>query len=350
MKTAFRLVLSLGGAIAIPLIATGQPTSELGIKLHPGLTISGTVGTVYSIESADDPARTNAADGWRCLEFLQLPSSPWLWFDHSAAVGGARFYRARIFEPLTNLVFVPPGSFRMGSPTNEWDSYPASENPQTVVVISRGFWMGKCEVTQGEYLGLIGVNPSYFNGQPVAGHPQYGIDLNRPVERVSWDDATNFCAKLTDQHVAARLIPPGSRYRLPTAAEWQYACRAWTSTRFGYGDDPDYSSLAEYAWFKDNSDGMPHAVGQKRPNPWGLYDMHGNVYEWCQDWYQGFQPFLPGGIVVDPKGPPSGSSRLMGGGAYLYPGRACRSASLQNYCQPCSADQIGFRVVLSAAP
>lgn len=211
--------------------------------------------------------------------------------------------------------------------------------------------MGKCEVTQGEYLGLMGVNPSYYNGRPTVGGTDYGLDLKRPVERISWNDATNFCAKLTARHLSAELIPQGSRYRLPTAAEWQYSCRAWTTTRFSYGDDPDYWNLGDYAWFKDNSEGTPHPVGLKIPNPWGLYDMHGNVWEWCHDLYRGYQPFLSGGIIVDPQGPAAGTSRLVGGGAYLYSARTCRSAVFNNYPQEDRTEsQIGVRVVLSGSP
>ena len=139
--------------------------------------------------------------------------------------------------------------------------------------------MGKYEVTQGEYLAVMGSNPSCFQ-------PSDGRHPNRPVEQVSWYDATNYCGQLTQRERAAGRIATNSVYRLPTEAEWEYACRAWTSTRFSYGDDPGYTNLTNYAWYGDNSGGTTHPVGQKLPNPWGLYDMHGNVWEWCQDWYR----------------------------------------------------------------
>src|SRR5207248_1599158 len=146
-----------------------------------------------------------------------------------------------------NLVFIPPGTFRMGSPTNGVDHF-VDEDPQTAVTISRGLWMGKYEVTQAEYLAVMGSNPSYFTG-----------DNNRPVAGVSWYDATSYCATLTQSERAAGRIPTNCIYRLPTEAEWEYACRAWTSTRFSYGDDPVYTNLTNYAWYADNT---THPVGQ----------------------------------------------------------------------------------------
>jgi len=159
----------------------------------------------------------------------------------------------------------------MGSPTNELDRWDG-EGPQTAVTISRGFWMGKYEVTQGEYLEVMGSNPSRFTG-----------DTNRPVETVTWYDATNYCGQLTQRERAAGRIAANSLYRLPTEAEWDYACRAGTSTRSSFGDDLGYTNLTNYAWYRENRGLTTHPVGQKLPNPWGLYDMHGNVWEWCQD-------------------------------------------------------------------
>src|SRR6266566_9619431 len=190
----------------------------------------------------------------------------------------------KIMKTPTNMVFIPPGTFRMGSPTNEVDRYDM-EGPQTAVTISRGYWMGKCEVTQGEYLAVMASNPSFITG-----------DTNRPVEQVTWYDATNYCGVLTQREQAAGRIAADSVYRLPWEAEWEYACRAWTSTRFSYGDDPGYTNLTNYAWYKGNSGSTTHPVGQKLPNPWGLYDMHGNVWEWCQDLWS---CNLPGGIDLD---------------------------------------------------
>jgi formylglycine-generating enzyme required for sulfatase activity len=226
------------------------------------------------------------------------------------------------------MVFIPPGTFRMGSPNNELDRW-VDEGPQAEVIISRGFWMGKFEVTQAEYMSVMGSNPSAFTG-----------DLNRPVEQVSWDAATNFCAKLTQQQKVEGRIVSGCFYRLPTEAEWEYACRALTSTRFSYGDDLSYANLASYAWYFDNSGGTTHPVGQKLPNPWGLYDMHGNVWEWCMERKYDYS----GEIVVDPHGSNSGLV-VSRGGAWRYDNRSCRSATRGDVIN--DLRNFGIRIILT---
>jgi formylglycine-generating enzyme required for sulfatase activity len=167
---------------------------------------------------------------------------------------------------------------------------------------------------------------------------------------VSWPDATNYCAKLTQQELAAGRIPAGSHYQLPTEAEWECAARAGTTTRFSYADDPAYASLGSHAWYSANSGLTPHSIGQKLPNPWGLYDMEGNVVEWCQDWFG----LLPGGVQTDPTGPASSLSgrKVTRGGAFDNTQQSCRSAhrSLFN-AGPFDRDtDLGFRIVLVAGP
>jgi formylglycine-generating enzyme required for sulfatase activity len=338
MKTRFSKLVRFLSLLCLAVCAVGpraaaQTPTGLNIQTYAGLSITGVVGTVYSIESVTDMAQTNA---WRCLEYLQLPARPYLWADKSAPATGQRFYRVGVFAAPTNLVFIPPGTFRMGSPTNEVDR-DAWEGPQTAVTISRGYWMGKYLVTQGDYLALTGNNPSYFS-------TNYGFsgDLTRPVEAVSWLDATAYCAQLTQQERAAGRIGTGCVYRLPTEAEWEYACRGWTSTMFSYGDDPGYTHLTNYAWYIA-SESITHPVGQKLPNPWGLYDMHGNVFEWCQDWFDTY----PGGIAVDPQGPATGSSRVFRSGYWGGFGRDCRSARRDSYDPTGRNARIGFRVVLA---
>jgi formylglycine-generating enzyme required for sulfatase activity len=321
------------GATALPLVAppraSAQPT--LNLQLYAGLSITGTVGTVYSIEYVTDLAQTNS---WRSLEFLQPTASPYLWTDKSAPATGRRFYRARVLAASTNMVFIPPGTFMMGSPSNEVDREPLPgivEGPQMAVTISKGYWMGKYLVTQQEYLAVIGTNPSTFPG------------LSNPVETVTWFNATNYCGKLTQSDRAAGRIATNNVYRLPTEAEWEYACRAWTSTRFSYGDDPGYTNLTQYAWYAANSGDTPHPVGQKLPNPWGLYDMHGNVAEWCQDRYGPY----PGGIALDPQGPTTGSNRIGRGCPWFRTGANYRSAWRNAAPPDIIGDAVGFRVVLA---
>jgi formylglycine-generating enzyme required for sulfatase activity len=161
MKTSLRLTIAAFGLAIFNISA--QTPAGLNLQLYAGLTITGAVGTVYSVEYVTCLAQTNTPSAWRSLEYLQLPTSPYLWADKSSPATGNRFYRAVVVSAPTNMVFIPPGTFMMGSPSNEvgrWDR----EGPQRAVTISHGFWMGKYEVTQGEYLAVMGSNPSWFNG------------------------------------------------------------------------------------------------------------------------------------------------------------------------------------------
>jgi formylglycine-generating enzyme required for sulfatase activity len=236
------------------------------------------------------------------------------------------------------MVFIAPNTFTMGSPTNEL-GHRSDESPQTVVTLTRGFWISKFLVTQREYLAVTGSNPSGFPG-----------DLERPVETVSWFAASNYCALLTDQDLAAGHIPPGSHYRLPTEAEWECAARAGTTTAYNYGEDPDALSLTNHAWYSDNSGFKPRPVGLKEPNAWGLYDMAGNVWEWCQDWYGPYS----GGSLTDPRGPATNpiGFKVIRGGAWEGFAFDCRSArrSIEGASPFITDFIIGFRVVLDVGP
>ena len=205
---------------------------------------------------------------------------------------------------LTNSIgmrmrLIPPGSFLMGSPPSEgnrWD-----DETQHPVTIDRPFYLGVCQVTQAQWQAVMGNNPSRFKGD------------DRPVEQVSWNDCQEFCRRLSERE--------GKTYRLPTEAEWEYACRAGTTTAYYFGDDA--ASLAEYAWFWENSDSQTHPVGQKKPNAWGLHDMHGNVWEWCADWYRPYQREVE---AAEEQNPFRGSFRVYRGGSWLNGASGCRAA------------------------
>ncbi|MFH1421813.1 MAG: formylglycine-generating enzyme family protein [Planctomycetota bacterium] len=197
------------------------------------------------------------------------------------------------------FVKIEAGEFMMGSPENEKDRQ--SDETQHKVKITKPFYIQTTEVTQAQWKAVMGNNPSYFQGPARAAAG--GDDL--PVEKVSWDDAQEFIKKLNSKEGK-------NVYRLPTEAEWEYACRAGSTTRFCYGDDE--SKLRDYAWYQDNSDSKTHPVGTKLPNAWGLYDMHGNVLEWCNDSYDaGYYTSSP---ANDPQGPTSGEGRVLRGGSW----------------------------------
>lgn len=280
-------------------------------------------------------ASSNLSD-WSVLSTVTNTLGNLVFTDVTANLTPQKFYRAFEQTSPSNMVFIPPTTFTMGSPANELHRA-TNEGPQTIVTLSRGYWIGKYEVTQAEYLSIMSTNPSSFSN-----------DLSHPVSSVSWPDATNFCAKLTERELAAGRIPAGSRYRLPTEAEWECAARAGTTTRFSFGDDLNYSSVTNHAWINFEGGLTVHPVGQKLPNRWGLYDIEGNVFEWCQDW---LGP-LPGGTVVDPVGPDTNPIgwRVMRGGAFDFSETSCRSAARSFFpSHPALNDwNLGFRVVLAA--
>ena len=216
-------------------------------------------------------------------------------------------------------------------------------------------------MTQGEYLALMGTNPSRFTTQDYNGNP-ISPDLNRPVEQVSWIDATNYCGQLTSQERTAGRLPAGWRYRLPTEAEWEYACRAGTATAFSFGNAirggaANFQNHYEYdAGIGDLYVPGPEvswractaAVGSYPPNAWGLYDLHGNVWEWCQDWYAA--DYYTPSAATDPQGPTDGSERVMRGGGYSSEARFHRSAERNLYLPYQRNQNVGFRLALPAGP
>ena len=332
------LVASLSMATGLP--AFPQAPANLGVQVlagHANLSIAADVGTAWSIQYANGLV---SVSNWLPLTNVTLTTSPMTVVDPASAADGTRFYRAVSSQVSTNLVttnmvWIAPGSFMMGSPSTEVDR--ATDETQHTVTLTQGFYIGKYLVTQAEFLDVMGVNPSFFNGGV------FGNDLNRPVEQVYWFSAVAYCAQLTQTEQQAGHLPPGWAYRLPTEAEWEYACRAGTTTRFSYGDDPGYAQLVNYAWYGKNSTNSTQAVGHKAPNPWGLYDVHGDIFEWCQDWYGGY----PTSPVVDPQGPASGSAKVFRGGAWDQAGQFCRSAGRYSTDPATRFPDVGFRLVLA---
>ena len=228
------------------------------------------------------------------------------------------------------LIEIPAGTFTMGSPAGEKGRQENEE--QVTVTLTKPFGLGKTEVTQGQWQKVMGTEP--WEGQSFV-----QADKDCPTSCVDWNDATAFCQRLTDTDHTNGKLPAGEEYRLPTEAEWEYACRAGTTTAFSFGNDEQ--QLGNYGWFSGNVFSYPHAVGMKKPNPWGLYDMHGNVMEWCSDWYD---RKLSGG--TDPVGPGGGSRRVLRGGSWgIFPD-SCRSA-IRFGIVPSNRNALGFRVARS---
>jgi formylglycine-generating enzyme required for sulfatase activity len=236
-----------------------------------------------------------------------------------------------------DMVEIPAGVFLMGSGNDELDRS-TDEGPQHRVTIGQVFHIGKFEVTQGQWQAVMGNNPSFFTGNP-----------SLPVESVSWNQitqsGTGFLDKLNVMTAASR--PGGKVFRLPTEAEWEYAARAGSATRFYWGDDLGASAIGNYAWHAGNSDSgsrrSSHPVGLKLSNAWGLYDMAGNVIEWCQDSYGRFEAAPQTG----PAGPAAGAYKVLKGGGWDYDSYAGRSAYRDAIAPDSRVNILGLRVVLA---
>ena len=231
------------------------------------------------------------------------------------------------------MIYVAPGSFTMGSPSSE-DGHEDDET-QHRVTLTKGYWLGKYEVTQRQWESVMGENPSRFKGP------------DRPVESISWDD----CQKFIEKVDAASRRQLGGEARLPTEAEWEYACRAGTVTAYSWGDalngdkancDGNYpcGTTVKGRYRQETAD-----VGSYSPNAWGFYDMHGNVWEWCSDWYGSY-----GGDATNPTGAASGGYRVLRGGSWFNDARVCRSAHRYSINPGYRYDYYGFRLCCSAGP
>ncbi|MEO1994812.1 MAG: SUMF1/EgtB/PvdO family nonheme iron enzyme [Planctomycetaceae bacterium] len=281
------------------------------------LSLLNAFGPAYFMRSGFDVAREMPASASFPLTPIQTQRHQAEWADY-----------VKIEIRVTNsvgmkLTLIPPGEFMMGSPESEL--HRDDDELQHRVQISRPYYLGTFEVTQAQYQQVTGSNPSDFRGSL------------QPVQFVSWIEAADFCRKLSE---LPQEQAEGNVYRLPTEAEWEYACRAGTDTVYNFGSDS--SQIDEHASYYDNSS-SPWAIGQKKPNAWGLYDMHGNVWEWCQDWYS--TTYYANSSVHDPQGPTNGTGRVYRGGAWNFGQWYCRSA-FRYWNQPdFQARSLGFRVV-----
>lgn len=224
------------------------------------------------------------------------------------------------------FILVEPGEFLMGSPVEEPHRFACEQ--QHLVRLTKAYWLGMEEVSVNQYKAVM--------GQPL----RPTSDGNCPETCVSWFDAENFCRKLSQSEAEQAA---GRSYRLPTEAEWEYACRAGTRTVYSWGDDPNQGE--SYAWSQGNSASTIKRTGSRKPNPWGFYDLHGNAWEWCSDWYDD----LPAEPVTDPKGPASGEFRVLRGGAFNSPVTYLRSATrvpLEPAGKQSRGINLGLRVVL----
>jgi len=239
--------------------------------------------------------------------------------------------------PKMEFVRIPAGSFQMGSPATEEGRHD-NEGPVHEVRITKPFYMGKYEVTQAQWKAVMGT--TLRQQRDKAGSPWRlkGQGPEHPMYYVSWEEAVEFCKRL------------GKKFRLPTEAEWEYACRAGSQTRFYYGEDPNYSELDQYAWYYGKSNNKTHPVGQKKPNAWDLYDMHGNVYEWCSDRISLWSDYK-NAERVNPTEPASTDTRESWragrGGCWVVNPERCRSASRAGRRKSDRLDLIGFRVVFA---
>ena len=234
---------------------------------------------------------------------------------------------------MLEMIKIPAGTFNMGGPDrdpdkdpNSFDDNRASFGSVHAVSISKDFYIGKYELTQGQWVKVMGNNPSHFkNGD------------NCPVENVSWNDICSSGGFLEKINTLTK-----NKFRLPTEAEWEYACRAGTQTNFYFGGDSSIKSIGDYAWYDGNSDKKTHPAAQKSPNAFGLYDMSGNVREWCGDYFGNYGDQA----VTDPCGPAAGSLRVFRGGGWCDTAWRCRSAYRDPGNPSDRGIHLGFRLAL----
>jgi formylglycine-generating enzyme len=314
--------------------------AQLAIQTQPipQLLLTGKANTVQSVIWTDSFAPDST---WQVLTNIPMESTARVAIGVDSITHSNRFYQA--FEVPSGFVWLPPASFLVGSPLTEAEREPGNAEIQHTVTLTKGCWMARFEVTQALYSEIAGENPSTFLGP------------SNPVDSVSWHQSTNFCGQLTQREQSLGHLPSRCRYRLPTEAEWEYACRAGTTTAFYFGDVLRYgmarfNSQIEYSAARGSYSVATNPivlgsvqVGSFAPNAFGIYDMHGNVSEWCAD---GFGDY-PTGPVVDPKGlAPDVGRVVVRGGAWAVEGRVCRSSIRYGGVPEHRHYGIGFRMVL----
>ncbi len=373
----YDLAVDVAGTLRVPSARVPDASLDARHEVTPNRGADGTRSVPATFDADDfqlDPQSITVTHGGQVKVKVTLkPALPAVApFDAKQARKFQDRWARQLGVPveITNsigmkLVLIPPGEFQMGSPKelieeelkahagDAWyvERLPG-EAPQHRVRITKPFYLGTYLVTQGEYQRVMGTNPSEFSASGKSKDKVAGQDTKRfPVECVSWDDAVEFCRKLSEMPEEKAA---GRTYLLPSEAQWEYACRAgsagrysFSSSRGGIPKEDEEKALSDYGWFGDNAGGMPHAVGGKRPSAWGLYDMQGNVWEWCQDWYDvGYYVQTP---VDDPTGPLGGSHRVLRGGSWYGPAGRCRSATRGSNGPGNRSDVLGFRVSLVLA-
>jgi len=332
-----------GGGVASSYVCVKAPVQRLGAPQSSGGT-AGACDGVYSVDwDAFQNSNTTAlGNPWATGDRVFVQS----WYRDPLAAKTSNLSNALEFTlngppavpcvtPIPGMVLIPAGTFQMGSHAADGPPYFGEHDDPIVrqVTLSSCFWMGATEVTQAQYSSLMGSNPSF------------SVGANNPVERVSWFDARAYCAALTAQQAALGNVPAGYQYRLPTEAEWEYACRAGTTTEFSVGTSLFCNQAKFWYSFHSNSScssGSHVPVASYAPNAWGLYDMHGNVWEWCLDSWAPYSagavtdPFVTGGLY-----------RLLRGGSWNYNSLYCRSAYRNIDTSGLTSAVFGFRVVLA---
>ncbi len=277
---------------------------------------SGKVTKQLNDQSVGGQIKTESGQAFTLIELLVLALCATLWPGCDSG------------EPPKPVVFNPSIPMRVIQPGH----YTRVTDIRQQVTLTGGFWIGTHEVTQGEYESVTGSNPSFFRGEML------------PVEKVSLLQAEAFCTALTLRDRGAGRIPTDMLYRLPTEAEWEYACLAGATTAFSFGDAAEEADA--HAWSAENADDKTNLVGQKKPNAWGLHDMHGNVWEWVSDW---FAPHPKDLELANPSGPPAGRHRVFKGGGWYHEAKFARNTSRFMMEPDMAINFVGFRVVLAKA-